>query len=227
MKNNDPTTGVQILQAEKEYVVLCKAPGCECEHQVPQLLADALGGTAQNFYCVHRLDRTVGGVMVYARSAKAAAALSVQIQEHRFQKEYFAVVQGSVQPPRGILQDYLYHDKRKGKAYAVKSLRKGVKQAELEYKTLAQATQNGETISLVWVRLHTGRFHQIRAQFAARKMPLLGDGRYGSREKGCGTALFSCGVGFAAPAGGKEVFVRQTPPRAFPWNVFAEALYNI
>ena len=133
MKNNDQTTGVQILQAEKDYVVLCKAPGCECEHQVPQLLADALGGTAQNFYCVHRLDRMVGGVMVYARSAKAAAALSAQIQEHRFQKEYFAVVQGSVQPPRGILQDYLYHDKRKGKAYAVKSLRKGVKQAELEY----------------------------------------------------------------------------------------------
>ena len=181
MKNNDQTTGVQILQAEKEYVVLCKAPGCECEHQVPQLLADALGGT----------------------------------------------VQGSVQPPRGVLQDYLYHDKRKGKAYAVKSLRKGVKQAELEYKTLAEAAQNGETISLVWVRLHTGRFHQIRAQFAARKMPLLGDGRYGSREKGCGTALFSCGVGFAAPAGGKEVLVRQTPPRAFPWNVFAEALYDL
>ena len=96
-----------------------------------------------------------------------------------------------------------------------------------EYKTLAEATQNGETISLVWVRLHTGRFHQIRAQFAARKMPLLGDGRYGSREKACGTALFSCGVGFAAPAGGKEVFVRQTPPRAFPWNAFAEALYDI
>ncbi len=165
--------------------------------------------------------------MVYARSAKAAAALSAQIQENRFQKEYFAVVQGSMQPPRGVLQDYLYHDKRKGKAYAVKSLRKGVKQAELEYKTLAEAAQNGETISLVWVRLHTGRFHQIRAQFAARKMPLLGDGRYGSREKGCGTALFSCGVGFAAPAGGKEVFVRQMPPRAFPWNVFAEALYDL
>ena len=175
--------------------------------------------------------RTMGAgktlLVLLGDTAKAAAALSAQIQEHRFQKEYFAVVQGSVQPPRGVLQDYLYHDKRKGKAYAVKSLRKGVKQAELEYKTLAEAAQNGETISLVWVRLHTGRFHQIRAQFAARKMPLLGDGRYGSREKGCGTALFSCGVGFAAPAGGKEVFVRQMPPRAFPWNVFAEALYDL
>ena len=227
MKNNDQTTGVQILQAEKEYVVLCKAPGCECEHQVPQLLADALGGTAQNFYCVHRLDRTVGGVMVYARSAKAAAALSAQIQEHRFQKEYFAVVQGSVQPPRGVLQDYLYHDKRKGKAYAVKSLRKGVKQAELEYKTLAEAAQNGETISLVWVRLHTGRFHQIRAQFAARKMPLLGDGRYGSREKGCGIALFSCKIGFDSPAGSQRITASQMPPEQFPWNLFEWELYNV
>lgn len=217
---------INILQAEKDFVTLCKAPGQECEHELPQLLAEALGGTAQNFYCVHRLDRAVGGVMVYARSAGAAAALSRQIQEHRFQKEYLAVVQGKPAPAQGVLHDYLYHDKRKGKAFPVRSLRKGVKEAELEYTVLAAAEINGVQASLVHVQLHTGRFHQIRAQFAARKMPLLGDGRYGSREKGCGVALFSCRVGFECP-GSKEVLAAvQAPPNEFPWNAFGRAAFD-
>lgn len=214
---------IRILQAEKEFVTICKEPGAECEHEIPQLLAGALGGAAQDFYCVHRLDRAVGGVMVYARSQKAAAGLSAQIQNHEFQKEYLAVVPGVPQPPQGVLQDYLYHDKQKGKAFLVKRLRRGVKEARLEYRVLSTAQVHGEQASLVRVRLHTGRFHQIRAQFAGRKMPLLGDGRYGSREKGCGIALFSCAVGFTGP-GGKWLLTEQTPPDAFPWNCFSKEL---
>lgn len=227
MENKLNTNAVKILRSERDFVLLCKAPGQECEHEIPELLAQALGGKAENYYCVHRLDRAVGGVMVYARTAKTAAALSAQIQAHGLQKEYFAVVQGCPAQEQGILQDYLYHDKRKGKAFPVKSLRKGVKEAELEYKCLASAPVQGSTASLVWVRLHTGRFHQIRAQFAARKMPLLGDGRYGSREKGCGIALFSCKIGFDSPAGSQRITASQMPPEQFPWNLFEWELYNV
>ena len=183
MENKLNTNAVKILRSERDFVLLCKAPGQECEHEIPELLAQALGGRAENYYCVHRLDRAVGGVMVYARTAKTAAALSAQIQAHGLQKEYFAVVQGCPAQEQGILQDYLYHDKRKGKAFPVKSLRKGVKEAELEYKCLASAPVQGSTASLVWVRLHTGRFHQIRAQFAHAGHPLLGDGKYGKLDK--------------------------------------------
>lgn len=219
-------TALPILCAEREYVVCIKQPGQECEKELPALLAETIGGTAEEYFCVHRLDRAVGGVMVYARSAKAAADLSTQIQAHRFSKEYLAVVGGVPSEPQGVLKDYLYKDKAKGRAFPVKSLRKGVKEAELSYRTLTTAEIHGAPAALVRVKLHTGRFHQIRCQFASRKMPLLGDGKYGSREKGCTVALFSCAIGFYHPKTGTWMEYTARPEKVFPWNAFGEPEKN-
>ena len=212
--------GPRLLRVEEDFLVCVKQPGRECEKELPALLAASLGGEASDYYCVHRLDRAVGGVMVYARHAKAAAALSEQMREGRFQKEYLAVVGGIPEPAEGLMRDYLYKDKAKGRAFPVKRLRRGVKEAELEYRTLAATRVNGGPAALVRVMLHTGRFHQIRCQFASRRMPLLGDGKYGSREKGCTVALFSAGLGFDHPKTGERLFFEALPEREFPWNAF-------
>ena len=210
---------MELLCVQKEYAVLRKLPGEECETQLPALVCEALGGEA---YCVHRLDRAVGGVMVYARTKAAAAALGAQMQEHSFEKEYLAVVSGRPEANEGVLHDFLYKDPLKGRAFAVKSKRSGVKEAELSYKLLAAAPYEGGEASLVRVTLHTGRFHQIRCQFASRKMPLLGDGKYGSREKRCTVALMSCRIGFTDPQSGERVSFSAEPERVFPWDLFPE-----
>ena len=216
----------RLLRVEEDFLVCVKRPGQECEKELPALLAAALGGEASDYYCVHRLDRAVGGVMVYARHPKAAAALSAQMQERRFQKEYLAVAGGIPEPAEGVMRDYLYKDKARGRAFPVKRLRRGVKEAELEYRTLAAGRVNGSPAALVRVKLHTGRFHQIRCQFASRQMPLLGDGKYGSREKGCRVALFNAGLGFDHPKTGKRLFFEALPERVFPWDAFGAECYG-
>ena len=103
----------------------------------------------------------------------------------------------------------------------VKRERKGVKEASLEYKVLATAEHPDHgKISLVRVKLHTGRTHQVRVQFASRKMPLLGDGKYGSRDNHCETALWSFRLGFRHPITGEFVEVKSLPPKEYPWNIF-------
>ena len=213
---------LEILHVEPEWIICHKAPGMECEKEIPQRLAAALGGTVADYFCIHRLDRTVGGVMVYTRTRAAAAALSAQIQRHTFEKCYLAICTGCPEPQSGLMQDYLYKDAARGRTYPVKGPRRGVKAAELAYQTRAATTLDGASISLVAVTLHTGRFHQIRAQFAARKMPLLGDGKYGSREKRCAIALYSCRIGFRHPQTGVPLSFTVTPPNTFPWTCFPE-----
>lgn len=114
------------------------------------------------------------------------------------------------------MTDLLYHDKAKNKAFAVSSARKGVKEARLSYRVLAQKDE----ASLVEVTLETGRTHQIRAQFSHAGHPLLGDGKYGSREKGCTTALWATRLCVTHPQTGKEVEVQSTPTGGYPWNLF-------
>lgn len=150
--------------------------------------------TKGEIYPVHRLDKDVGGIMVYAVTQKAAAELSKQVAEHTMEKEYLAVVHG--ESAEGTLEDLLFFDRSKNKSFVVKKERRGVKKALLEYKTLER---KGEK-SLVRVRLHTGRTHQIRVQFAHRKMPLFGDRRYGGRDEEKTIALWSCKVSFLHPA---------------------------
>ena len=174
---------MQILYEDSEIVVLVKPVGMDSEHDVP----NALGG---ELYPVHRLDKNVGGVMVYAKTKAAAAALSRQIQEGKMGKEYVAMVEGTP-PAEGQWEDLLFKDSRKNKVFVVKRQRAGVKPAKLAYRLL----QAGER-SLVFVRLYTGRSHQIRVQFSSRGYPLVGDHKYGSRSEEDSPMLFSCRLRF-------------------------------
>ncbi len=173
-------------------------------------------GYSPEIFLVHRLDTATGGAMLFAKDRDSAARLGGMVVGKQIGKQYLAVVHGVVQPREGRMDDYLYHDKGKNKAFVVDSPRKGVKAASLRYCTLAQ---NGDQ-SLVKVTLETGRTHQIRAQFSHAGHPLLGDGKYGSREKGCTTALWATNLCVTHPATGKLIEVQSQPPKAFPWNLF-------
>ena len=189
---------------------------------MPELLAAQCG--APRIFCVHRLDKAVGGVMVYAKDGKTAAKLSELISSRTVTKEYLAVVPGTPEAESGILQDYLYHDAAKNKTYVVSRPRRGVKEAELSYETAATAHADGiGEISLLRITLHTGRSHQIRAQFAARKLPLLGDGRYGSTVRDCGIALRSHRLVFVHPVTGQTLEFTVPLPEAWPWTLFDPA----
>lgn len=176
-----------ILYSDRDIAVCIKPVGLDSESEVPEQLRESLGGEV---YPIHRLDKSVGGVMVYARTKQAAAALSKLIQEGRMVKEYIALVHGT--PPEcGDWEDLLWKDDKKNKVFVVKRNRGGVKKARLEYRLL----KSGDD-SLVRVRLHTGRSHQIRVQFSSRGFPLVGDHKYGSRDTRTAPMLFSCCITF-------------------------------
>lgn len=178
--------------------------------------------TEHNVDCllVHRLDRGTGGAMLLAKNKSAAAKLSALIQGREFHKEYLAVVGGIPAEPQGIYKDLLFKDARKNKSYVVTRPRKGVKDASLEYSLLSTADNGEKPASLVKILLHTGRTHQIRVQFASRKMPLLGDGKYGSTDNHCSTALWSHCIAFRHPITGEEICVHSQPPKEYPWLLF-------
>ena len=178
---------MQILYSDQEIAVCVKPVGLDSEKEVPAKLKELLGGEV---FTLHRLDKNVGGVMVYARTKAAAARLSRAIQDNAMVKEYVAMVHGTP-PESGEWEDLLFKDSRKNKVFVVKKQRAGVKAARLEYRTL----RAGER-SLVRIRLHTGRSHQIRVQFSSRGFPLVGDHKYGSRAEETAPMLFSCGLRF-------------------------------
>lgn len=178
---------MDILYSDKGIVVCVKPVGMDSEHEVPAAVTEALGGEV---YPIHRLDKNVGGVMVFARTKQVAAALSKAVQEGTMVKEYVAMVHGTP-PERGDWMDLLWKDSSKNKVFVVKRERKGVKKARLEFHRLSQGNA-----SLVRIRLHTGRSHQIRVQFASRGYPLLGDHKYGARDDAAAPMLFSCRLTF-------------------------------
>lgn len=178
---------MEILYSDRELAVCVKSVGLDSEKEVPGALREALGG---EIYPIHRLDRNVGGVMVYARTRSAAAALSRMAREGSLVKEYVAMVHGTP-PETGDWEDLLWKDSARNKVFVVKRERKGVKSARLEFIRLTA----GEA-SLVRIRLHTGRSHQIRVQFASRGFPLVGDHKYGSRDEQTAPMLFSCRLCF-------------------------------
>lgn len=192
---------MEILYSDREIVVCVKPVGSDAETQVPEQLKNQLGG---DIYPIHRLDKNVGGVMVYARTKSAAAALSRAVQDGTFVKEYVALVHGCP-PEHGDWSDLLFKDSTKNKVFVVKKERKGVKSARLEFSRLTQGD-----VSLVRVRLHTGRTHQIRVQFASRGYPLVGDHKYGARDDTTAPMLFSCCVRF--PFLGKAYCFEKLPP---------------
>ena len=184
---------------------------------MPGLLREALG--TEEIYCVHRLDRETGGLMVYARTKKAAAAITKDIEEGRMHKEYFAVVEGET-PPEGILRDLLYRDAVKNKSYVVNRIRKGVREAELRYERLGFR----EGLSLLRIELKTGRSHQIRVQFSSRHFPLVGDKKYGSHYRYAGLALWSTKLSLPHPVSGEELQRELPPPDTWPWTLFSDLI---
>ena len=178
---------MEILYSDKNIIVCIKPVGLDSEKQVPDLLKNELGG---EIFTLHRLDLNVGGVMVYARNKQTASTLSKSIQDGSMIKEYMATVHGTP-PESGDWEDLLFKDSRKNKVFVVKRQRNGVKKARLEFVRLSE----GET-SVVRIRLHTGRSHQIRVQFSSRGYPLVGDHKYGSRDKRTAPMLYSCKITF-------------------------------
>lgn len=208
--------GLEILYENEMYVVLIKPVGVLSENTGSKSVASLLG--VDELCTVHRLDKDVSGVMVYAKTKDAAANLSAQMQNGKFKKEYFTVVEGKPLESERLV-DLLFHDKSKNKTYVVKRQRKGVKEAILTYERLdSKTTDNGE-LSLLKVKLETGRTHQIRVQFASRGFSLFGDRKYGSKVIG-NIALFSCKISFICPAKNERVTFETNPQNDIPWNLF-------
>lgn len=209
---------IEIL-AQSEALLLCVKPvgvlaQGDGEQALPQVLASQCGC---EIYPVHRLDQAVGGVMVFAKTKKAAARLSQAAQEGLLEKEYVAVLEKRPAQNAAELCDLLFHDRVKNKTYVVSRMRKGVRQARLSYRVLAER----EGRCLVHIRLYTGRTHQIRVQFASRGCPLVGDGKYGSRKNAAAPALWSCALTFPDKNGARR-YCRV--PSGGVWQTFAPEL---
>lgn len=213
---------MEILCRDSRFVAALKPFGVESTDVpggMPQLVRQALGDPQGCVRTVHRLDRVVGGVMVLARSRKAAQILSEEIRTHAFQKTYLAVVHG--QPQDGTLRDLLWRSKKEHKTYVIDEPGIDAQQAVLHYQTLSSI----DGLSLVRIGLETGRTHQIRAQFSARGFPLVGDKKYGApplREHEI--ALWSHAVEFLHPQTGQPVRFAALPPQTVPWITFQKTL---
>ena len=211
---------MNILYEDKYIVCPVKEPGIPSQkdpsgrRDMTELLCEKCG--IREVFCVHRLDTATGGVMVYAKDKNSAAALSRQFaappDDKAVEKEYLCAVRAE-NIGSGKMEDLLYHDRIRNKTFTVDKKRAGVKRAALIYECLREH----DGISIVKVRLLTGRTHQIRAQFASRGMPLCGDGKYGSRDK-CSLALMCTSLSFCHPHTGERIIVSVLPPDAFPWK---------
>jgi len=191
---------LEILYSDQDIVVCVKPVGLDSEAAFPAAIREVLGS---DVFPIHRLDKNVGGVMVYARTKAAAASLSKAIQEGTMVKEYVALVHGNP-PESGDWTDLLWKNSNKNKVFVVKRERRGVKKARLEFTRLTSGEE-----SLVRIRLHTGRSHQIRVQFSSRGFPLVGDHKYGSRDEKREPMLFSCCITF--PHRGKTMRFEKLP----------------
>lgn len=183
---------------------------------LPGLIRKQLGDPQACVRTVHRLDRVVGGLMVLARSRKAASLLSQQVREGNFHKEYLAVLHGVPNAPAGTLTDLLLRSREERKTYVVDTPQKDAQEAVLDYQVLATA----QGLSLVRIQLHTGRTHQIRVQFSTRGLPLVGDKKYGDPSEDCGIALWSYELQFDHPETGQRLTFTKEPPECWPWTLF-------
>ncbi len=218
---------MKILFQDNDVIVIVKPVGVPSETTqrgekgILDLLKNQYGLT--DVFLLHRLDRNVGGVMVFAKNKKSAACISKQIQENTFKKTYLAVTDGILEEKQGVYKDLLFKDSSKNRSFVVNRMRKGVKEASLEYAVLNET----ENKSLVKVTLHTGRTHQIRVQFSSRKTPLCGDVKYGSKDRTGDIALFSHSISFTHPATKEIMTFTEFPDKInYPWSLFGSDMYE-
>lgn len=223
---------MDFLYSDSQIVAVCKSAGtavapdesgdvslmdaCREELRARALRAD--------LWLVHRLDRPVGGVTVFARTARSAAALSALFSDHTGIVKEYAAVSAALPAPLGRWEDLLVRDARAGRAFLTDRPRPSAKRAILDTRLVAQAQvpDGGSLRYLFGVRLQTGRFHQIRAQFAGHGAPLCGDGKYGSRDNRCTVALFCRRLSFTLF--GKKYDIRALPDLTkYPFALFADA----
>ena len=207
---------MEILYCDTDIVVCVKPARVLSTDEpggMPELVRQALGNGNADVRTVHRLDRVVSGLVVLARSAKAASALSEQIRLQKFEKEYQAVIHGHPGEDTGTLRDLLLRNKQERKTYIVTQMEKGVQEAILTYQVLA--TKND--LTRVRIQLQTGRTHQIRAQFSGRGLPLVGDRKYSLLNDPCEIALWSYRLAFCHPRTGEPMEFVLEPPAEYPW----------
>ncbi len=207
---------MELLYSDDRIVVCVKPAGVLSTDEpggVPELVRGALGDPNAIVRTVHRLDRAVSGLMVLARTSRAAADLSAQICDGTFQKTYVAVVHG--QPSeRGMLRDLLVRDKSRRMTFVAEKPGPGAQEAVLEYVRETVC----EKLSKIRIRLVTGRTHQIRVQFSSRGFPLVGDKKYGIEDGAENIALWSCRLQFKHPRTGETMEFNKEPPAVWPWT---------
>ncbi|NLF94030.1 MAG: RNA pseudouridine synthase [Oligosphaeraceae bacterium] len=232
-----PQIDPEILYVDNHLLVAVKDPGVLSQSdgsQTPDMLTLLKASIRLRYQkpgdvflgLVHRLDQPVGGVMVFARTSKAAGRLSGQIREHRLEKYYLAVVHGCPEPPGGQLTDHLQKAAGNNQVRVVTD--GSGRLAWLHYVSLAADKKSG--FSLLGIRLGTGRPHQIRVQLASRGWPIVGDRRYGLPDdqqtlgQDSQIALFACALGFLHPTRAEPLFFAALPPDRSPWNLFASVI---
>ena len=223
---------ISIIYEDNDMVVcekpvgLLSLPSESDEISLIDVLCEQLsqGGKRVTLFPVHRLDRLTGGLVVFAKTKKCAEGLSRIFSEHKNEKQYLCVVHGMPEKDFDECVDLLFADKRANKSYITDKKRAGVKEASLCYEKISESTHKEKPVSLLRVTLKTGRMHQIRAQLSHRGMPLLGDGKYGSRENSCPPALFAYRLKFSYQ--GEKRFT-VTPKNEFPWSLFHNEISRV
>ena len=166
---------------------------------------------------VHRLDRPVGGIMIFAKTSKAASRLSDQVREKVFKKKYLAVVDGKIENKSGRLEDYLYKDERNNISKVVNKNKKNAKFAKLDYEVIKY--DEVKNLSLVKVNLHTGRHHQIRVQLSNFGHSIFGDQKYGTRGQGKQIALWAYELTINHPITKEEMTFKDLPENVGTWCI--------
>ncbi len=220
---------VRILYENRQVIVAVKPPGMPAQSDRSSTM-DMVSYLKNNHGMkyvgvVHRLDRPVGGIMVYAKTRDAAANLSAQIQKNQMTKKYLVVLTGSLPDEEGLLENYLRKDGRTNMSFVVSENTAGAKAATLRYKVLETRRDERDTLTLAEIELLTGRHHQIRVQTAAAGAGVYGDTKYNplfQNKKGWfNMGLFACGLEFKDPDSGRKLMFSYEPEDA-PFNFFEE-----
>ena len=219
---------LQVLYEDNHIIVVVKPPNIPSQQDktgdldMLTIIKDYLKekyNKPGNVYLglVHRLDRPTGGVMVFAKTSKAASRLSEEVREKQFEKEYLVIVDGKMEKTTGIMEDYLLKNEKNNMSRVVPENIKNSKYAKLEYRVIKY--QEDIDLSVVKVKLHTGRHHQIRVQFASRNHSVCGDQKYGTRGRGKQLSLWACSLSLYHPITKEKLKFEAFPEKIGGWKI--------